>query len=72
MLEKSPCSLVCVTVQDDTHGELKLALKSPSDFAMLPERSMAVQTMWSYSCNCHLFGSDGHCAVSFDGYCDRK
>jgi hypothetical protein len=46
MLEKSPCSLVCATVQDDT-------VESWSCYG----RSVAVQTMWSYSRNCHPFGS---------------
>jgi hypothetical protein len=56
MLEKSPCSLVCATVQDDT-------VESWSSYGKVPlawqcyGRSVAVQTMWSYSRNCHPFGS---------------
>jgi hypothetical protein len=57
ILEKSPCNLVCVTVQDDSRAELKLVLKKVPLASQCYQRSVAVQTMWSYSCNCHPFGS---------------
>jgi len=56
VMDKSLCSLVCATVQGDTRGELKLILKKVLA-SQCHQRSVAVQIVWSYSCNCHPFGS---------------
>src|SRR5271155_3613503 len=57
MLEKSLCSLVCETVQDDPEESWSSYWKKFLWLHNVTRDLWPHKTMWSYSCNCHPCGS---------------
>jgi len=72
MPEKSLCSPVCATVQDEREESWSSYWKSPYGFIMLPEicghvvLQLQLPSLWFRT------GTGRRCAVSFESYYDRK